>query len=88
MSSTGGNIGSRSQFHNLEAQPSSTSARKSKPLLTNQSDVSQPKKSRAELAHVVDSMLAKTLPDMQNNESKSDGLNTEDDEDSLYCIGV
>ena len=85
QSCTNGNIGSRSQFHDLEAQPSSTSAKKSKPLLTNTSDTSQPKKSHAELAHVVDSMLVKALQDMQNNESKSDGLNTEDDEDSLYC---
>ena len=47
--------------------------------------LSQTKKSRAELAHVVDSMLVKTLQDMQNNECKSDGLNTEDDKDSFYC---
>ena len=72
QSCTDDNVGSRS------------SAKKSKPLLTNQSNASQPKKSRAELAHAVDSMLVKTLQDMQNNESKSDGLNT-DDEDSLYC---
>ena len=70
QSCTDDNVGSRS------------SAKKSKPLLTNQSDASQPKKSRAELAHAVDSMLVKTLHDMQNNESKSYGLNTED-EDSL-----
>ena len=27
----------------------------------------------------------KTLQDMQNNGNRSDGLETEDDEDSLYC---
>jgi hypothetical protein len=66
-------------------QASSGYAKKLKPLPDNQSQASQPKKCRAELAHAVDSMLVKTLQDMQNNGNRSDGLETEDDEDSLYC---
>ena len=69
-------------------QAFSGSAKKLKPLPDNHSQPSQssqPKKCRAELAHSVDSMLVKTLQDMQNNGNRSEDLEAEDDE---HCSTV
>lgn len=85
QSCTNDNINVVPQPSGLEALSSSGAAKKSKPLPESHSQVSQSKKSRAELAHAVDSMLVKTLQDMQKNENNSDSLKSEDDEDSLYC---